>query len=339
LDANVIREVKYSEWLANVVLVPKKNGKMRMCIDFTDHNKACKKDPFPLPRIDTSVDKAAGCKWFSLLDCFSGYHQIWPKKEDEEKTSFTTPFGTYCYTKMLEGLKNASATFARMTTTVLGPQLQRNIIAYVDDTVVMSKSEEDHIADLKETFANLKGASLKLNLEKCIFGVSKRKMLGYIISAEGIRTNPDKTKAIISMVEPSTKKEVQRLTRRTVALNRFTSKSAERNLPFFKALRGRDKVEWGLEQSEAFRQLKNYMATKLLVKVPDPKAPLLLYVAASDRIVSGVLVHEKEEGPKIIQRPVYFVSEALSGAKVNYTEIEKIACPVLTSSSRLKHYF
>jgi hypothetical protein len=120
LDTNVIREVKYSEWLANVVLGPKKNGKMRMCIDFPDLNKA-KKDPFLLPRIDASIDKAAGCKMFSLLDCFSGCHQIWLKKEEEEKTSFTTPFETYCYTRMPEGLKNAGTTFARMTTIVLGP--------------------------------------------------------------------------------------------------------------------------------------------------------------------------------------------------------------------------
>ena len=112
LDANIIREVKYLEWLANVVLVPKKNGKRRICIDFTDLNKACKKDPFPLPRIDTSVDKAIGCKRFSLLDCFSGYHLILFNKEDEEKTSFTTPFETYCYTRMPEGLKNAGSTFA-----------------------------------------------------------------------------------------------------------------------------------------------------------------------------------------------------------------------------------
>ena len=112
LNANVIREVKYSEWLANVVLVPKKNRNMRMCIDFTDLNKACKKDPFPLPRIDTFVVKAAGCKRFSLLDGFLGYHQIWLNKEDEEKTSFTTPFETYCYTRMPEGLKNAGSTFA-----------------------------------------------------------------------------------------------------------------------------------------------------------------------------------------------------------------------------------
>jgi hypothetical protein len=112
LHANVIIEVKYSEWLANVVLVLKKNGKMRMCIDFIGLNKACKKDPFPLPRIDVSVDKAAVCQRFSLLDCFLVYHQIWLKKEDKEKTSFTTPFGTYFYTRMLEGLKNAGATFA-----------------------------------------------------------------------------------------------------------------------------------------------------------------------------------------------------------------------------------
>ena len=96
---------------------------MRMCIDFTDLNKACKKDPFPLPRIDTSVDKAAGYKRFSLLNCFSGYHQIWLNKEDEEKTSFTTLFGTYYYIRMPEGLKNAGSTFARMTKAVLGPQL------------------------------------------------------------------------------------------------------------------------------------------------------------------------------------------------------------------------
>jgi len=304
LDANVIREVKYSEWLTNVVLVPKKNGKMRMCIDFIDLNKARKKDPFPLPRIDTSVDKVVGCKQFLLLDYFSGYHQILLNKEDEEKTSFTTPFGTYCYIRMPEGLKNTGSTFARMTKAVLGPQLQKNIIAYVDDIVVMSKNEEDHITDLKETFANLRADGLKLNLEKYVFGISRGKMLGYIIGPGGIRANPEKTKAIISMVEPSTKKEVQKLTGRIAALNRFISKSAERSLLFFKALRGIDKVEWGPEQSKAFQQLKSYMATKLLVTVPDLKAPLLLYVAAFDHAVNGVLVQEKEEESKIIQQPV-----------------------------------
>jgi hypothetical protein len=187
-----------------------------------------------------------------------------------------------------------------MTKAVLGPQLQKNIIAYVDDIVVMSKNEEDHIADLKETFANLREAGLKLNPEKCVFSVSQGKMLGYIIGPEGIQANPEKTKAIVSMVEPSTKKEVQKLTGRIAALNRFISKTAEHSLPFFNALRGGDKVEWGPEQSEAFQRLKRYMASKLLVIVPDPKALLLLYVAASDHAVSEVLVQGKEEGSKVI---------------------------------------
>ena len=126
-------------------------------------------------------------------------------------------------------------------------------------------------------------------------------MLEYIIVPEGIRANLDKTKAIISMVEPSTKKEVQKLTRRIAALNRFISMSAEHSLPFFKALRGEDKVEWGPDQSKAFQQLKNYLATRLVVTVLDSKAPLLLYVAASDHAVSGVLVQGKEEEPKVIQ--------------------------------------
>jgi hypothetical protein len=139
-----------------------------------------------------------------------------------------------------------------MTKVVFGPQLQKNIIAYVDDIVVMTKNEEDHIADLKETFANLRATRLKLNPKKCVFGVSRGKMLGYIIGPEGIRANIEKAKAIISMIEPSTKKDVQKLTGRIVALNRFISKSTECSLPFFNALRGRDKVEWGPEQSKAF---------------------------------------------------------------------------------------
>ena len=164
-------------------------------------------------------------------------------------------------------------------------------------------------------------------------------MLGYIIGPEGIRANSDKTKAIISMVEPSTKKKVQKLTGRIAALNRFISKSAERSLPFFKALRGGDKVKWGPDQSKAFQQLKNYLATRLLVTVPDPEAPLLLYIAASDHAASGVLVQEKEEESKVIQQPIYYILEGLLEAKLNYTGIEKIAYVVLISLRKQKHYF
>jgi hypothetical protein len=136
LDANVIRVVKYPTWLANTVLVKKKNGKWCMCIDFTGLNKACLKEDFPLPRIDRVVDDAANSQLMSLL--FFEYHQIWMKKEDEEKTSFTTPFGTYCFIGMPEGLKNVGQSFSRMSLEVLGQQLRRNVLAYVDDIVVTS---------------------------------------------------------------------------------------------------------------------------------------------------------------------------------------------------------
>jgi hypothetical protein len=138
LSAGVIREVTYLEWLANTFMVKKANGKWRMSIDFTDLNKACSKDEFPLPRIDSLVDAAASSELMSLLDCYSGYHQIWMKKEDEPTTSFITRSGTYCNLRMPEGLKDARGSFSRMTANVLHSQIGRNVLTYVDDIIVKS---------------------------------------------------------------------------------------------------------------------------------------------------------------------------------------------------------
>jgi hypothetical protein len=148
LSAGVIRAVTYPEWLANTVMVKKANGKWRMCIDFIDLNKAWPKDEFPLPRIDFLVDSAATSELMSLLDCYSGYHQIWMKKEDEPKTSFITPNGTYYYLRMTEGLKNAGRSFSRMTVKVLHSQIGKNVLTYADDIIVKSTKQENHIANL-----------------------------------------------------------------------------------------------------------------------------------------------------------------------------------------------
>jgi hypothetical protein len=163
LSASVIREVTYLEWLANTVMVKKANEKGRMCINFTDLNKTCSKDEFPLPRIDSLVDAAATSELMSSLDCYSGYHQIWMKKDDESKTSFITPSGTYCYLWMPEGLKDAGGSFRRMTAKVLHSQISRNMQTYVDGIIVKSTKQENHVADLQETFANFRQAGLKLN--------------------------------------------------------------------------------------------------------------------------------------------------------------------------------
>jgi hypothetical protein len=159
-------------------------------------------DDFPLPRIDKVVDDASNCQLMSFLDCFSGYHQIWMRRVVEEKTSFTTPFGTYCFVRMPEGLKNVGPSFSRMSSKVLGPQLRRNVLAYVDDIVVTSAERKNHVVDLAEIFANLRKANLSLNPEKCVFGVDKGKVLGCLVSTKGIEANPDKVKALQNMEEP-----------------------------------------------------------------------------------------------------------------------------------------
>jgi hypothetical protein len=172
LDSRFIREVRYPQWLANIMMVCKKNRKWKMCTDFTDLNKCYPKDDFPLTRIDQIIDSAAGYDMMALLDYFSGYHQILLRREDEENTSFITPFGMYCYMRMPEGLRNAGPTFCRMTKATLKDQVGRNVLSYVDDIVVASKKKASYISDLAETFANMREANLKLNHEKCVFGVT-----------------------------------------------------------------------------------------------------------------------------------------------------------------------
>jgi hypothetical protein len=225
LSAGVIREVTYPEWLTNTVMVKKANGKCRMCIDFTDLNKACPKDEFPLQRINSLVDATSSSELMSLLDCYSGYHQIWMKKEDEPKTSFITPSGTYCYLRMPEGLKNAGGSFSRMTAQVLHSQIVRNVLTYVDDIIVKSTKQENHVADLQETFANFRQAGLKLNPQKCVFGVKKGKFLGFLVSIKGIEANPSKIEAILWIEPPNSKKGAQQLAGRLASLNRFISRS------------------------------------------------------------------------------------------------------------------
>jgi hypothetical protein len=148
-----------------------------MCTDFTDLNKCCPKDDFPLARINQIVDSKAGYDIMAPLDCFSGYYQIWLRKEEEEKTSFITPFGMYCYMRMLEGLRDAGPTFCRIMKATLKDQVGKNVLSYVYDIVVASKKRASYISDLTETFANMREAKLKLNPEKCVFRVTRGKVL------------------------------------------------------------------------------------------------------------------------------------------------------------------
>jgi hypothetical protein len=261
------------------------------------------------------------------------------RREDEEKTIFITLFVTFCFVRMPKGLKNAGCTFSIMIAIVLHTQLRRNILAYVDDIVVKSVQRRDHISDLAETFANLRAANLRLNPKKCIFGIHKGKVLGCLVSTKGIEENPNKIKALIEMQDSVSVKDVQKLTGRVAALNRFIPRAAERSLPFFQVLRSSKNFQWSETQKQAFRELKYYLSNMTKLHPPEPRSPLLLYVSASNSVVSAVLVQEKEEEGKFKQIPVYFASEALSGSKLFYSELEKIAYAVIMTAMKLRHYF
>jgi hypothetical protein len=310
-----------------------------MCIDFTSINKACPKDNFPLLRIDKIVDSAAGCKVMSLLDCFSYYHQIYMKEEGNASTSFIIPFGTYYFVRMPEGLKNVGSTFSRLTKKILDDQMGCNIFTYVDDIVVASKNKKDHLSDLAETFANMREARLRLNPEKCIFGVRHGKILGYLVSHRGIEANPSKIQATMDMAPPQSSKDIQRLIGRLATLNRFVLRSAERSLPFLKTLCGAKDFAWGPEQVAAFESLKQYLSDLATLTSPDPELPLLLYIVASPSAVSAAFVQEKTTEGKTHQCLVYFVSKVLTSSKCNMIELEKIAYVVIMPSRKLRHYF
>ncbi|KAL0439901.1 UNVERIFIED_CONTAM: Pro-Pol polyprotein [Sesamum latifolium] len=258
--AGHIEEIQFSEWLSNVVLVPKPGGKWRMCIDFRDLNKACPKDFYPLPRIDQLVDSTSGCELLSMMDASQGYHQIMLAPEDRKKVSFITFEGTFCYVAMPFGLKNAGATYQRLVDKIFRPQIGRNVEVYIDDMLVKSKKAEEHVKDLEETFSVLKKYKLKLNPVKCAFGIQGGRFLGFMVTQRGIEANPLKIKAIIDMKAHTCLNEVQRLTGMIAALSRFISKSAEKSLPFFKTLRKAKTFEWGTPCQLAFEELKAYLA-------------------------------------------------------------------------------
>src|SRR4051812_24163395 len=267
-----------------------------MCVDFTNLNKACPQDPLPLPHIDQIVDSTAECDLLCFLDALSGYHQIKMAVEDVEKTAFLTPCGVYCYTCMPFGLRNAGATFHRLMHIALGRQLGRNAEAYVDDIVVKSREAKTLIQDLEETFASLNEVDLRLNPEKCVFGVPSGKLLGFLVSHMGIEANREKVKAVEDMILPKTLRDMQKLTERVTALGSFISKLGERALPFFKLMKKKGPFEWTKEADKAFQDLKRYLPSPPVMVAPRPQEPLVLYLAATPYSASAALVAVREGG-------------------------------------------
>jgi hypothetical protein len=342
LAARFIKEVYHPDWLANPVLVCKKNNEWRMCVDYTDINKHCPKDPFSLPHIDEVVDSTAGCELLSFLDCYSSYHQIALNKDDQIKTSFITPFDAYCYTTMSFGLKNAGATYQRAIQQCLVDEIKDDLVkAYVDDVVMKTREAHTLVDNLQRTFTALNKYQWKLNPKKCIFGVPSGILLGNVVSHDGIRPNPTKVKAILDMLPPRNVKDIQKLTGCMAALSRFISRLGEKGLPFFKLLKASERFVWSKEADATFTQLKEFLTSPPILTAPQKDDILLLYIAATDRVVSTVIMVEHEEPGHVykVQRPIYFISEVLNESKVRYPQIQKLIYAILITSRKLKHYF
>ena len=216
-----------------------------MCMDFIDLNRASPKDSYSLSQIDILVDLTVRHQLLSLMDIFSGYNQIKLDEVNQEKTSFVTSQGLFCYKVMPFGLKNVGATYQRLMNKMFTCQIGRNVQVYVDDMLVKSIWEDDHLDDFKETFDTLRSYNIKLNPNKCAFGVITRKFLGFLVSQRGIRVNPNKVKAIMEWTSLKNVKEVQRLNGKIAALSRFVSRATDKCLPFFRTLK--KSFEWMAE--------------------------------------------------------------------------------------------
>ena len=272
----------------------------------------------------------------SFLDAFSGYHQIPMHYLDAEKTSFITPHGLYCYNVMPFGLKNARATYQRLVTKMFRPLLESTMEVYIDDMLVKSKLRPDHAAHLQQTFNLLRKYDMKLNPLKCAFEVSADRFLGFMVTQRGIEANPAQLKAILQSPAPTSKKGIQQLTGRLVALGRFISRFSDHLKPFFTTLRGASHAEWNEECDQAFVAIKQYVTEPPILVSPKAGNTLYLYLTASDIAVSAALF--KECGDAKL-RPVFFVSKSLTDAETRYSHLERVALALQTVARKLRPYF
>jgi hypothetical protein len=243
------------------------------------------------------------------------------KESDQLATSFITPFGMFGYVTMPFGLRNAGATYQGCMQHIFRDHIGQTIEAYVDDIIVKTRKADDLVNDLRTPFDCLRANRVKLNPEKCVFGVSRDMLLGYIVSQRGIEPNLEKVATLDRMCPIRDLKGVQKVLGCLAALSRFISRLGEKGLPLYSLLKKHERFSWTVEAQEALDKLKATLAHAPILMSPQNCEPLYLYVAATTQVVSTVIVVERtEEGHALpVQRPVYYISEVLSETKARYT--------------------
>ncbi|XP_076944267.1 uncharacterized protein LOC143614833 [Bidens hawaiensis] len=254
--------------------------------------------------------------------------------KDQDKTTFRTNSGTYCYKMMPFGLKNDRSTYQRLMNKEFKPQIGKKLEVYMDDLVIKSKTEATMLNDIEETFKTLKSISMKLNPGKCSFGMEEGKFLGVIVTNGGFKANPEKLEAVRNMPSPKSVKKVQTLNGRLVALNRFLSSHAERSFPFVSTLRNckKSQFRWTEEAETAFQEIKSLLAELPTLTAPKAGEPLVVYLAASERTISAVLMVERNG----IQTPIYYISRTLADAETRYSSLEKLVLSPVQTARRLR---
>jgi hypothetical protein len=337
--AGFIRLARYVEWLSNIVPVLKKNGKLRICIDFKNINMATSKDEYPMPVADLLVDGASGYKVLSFMDGYSGYNQIFIAENDVHKTAFRCPgsIGTFEWVVMPFGLKNTGATYQRAMNSIFHDMIGKYMEVYIDDIVVKSQDFDKHLENLEKAFIRIRKHQLKMNPLKCAFGVTAGNFLGFLVHNRGIEVDKNKAKAILQAKPPSNKKELQRLLGQINFLRRFIANVAGKTKVFSPLLRLKDHEAfiWHEEHQKAFNAIKHYLTTPPVLIPPKEGKPLKLYIFATQESIGSLLAQDNEDGH---EQAVFYLSRILNPTECKYSIVEKPCLALYFSALKLRHY-
>ena len=323
-----------SPYGAPILFVPKKDGRWRMCIDYRALNKQTIKDQFPLPRIDSLLERLGQATVFTKLDLASGYHQITMEETSVQKIAFRTNFGHFEFLVMPFGLCNAPGTFQRLMNKVFADQLGKFIAVYLDDILIFSPNMEEHWEHLRWALSRLREAKLYGRLHKCEFLKDQVEYLGFEVGPKGIQASPGKVRAIIEWPRPKGVHDVRSFLGLASYYRRFVRGFSEMARPLTQLTRAGVEWEWSTAQHQAFNRLKLALTTAPVLKLPDFGKQFVVTTDASDAAVGAILEQDFGNG----LQPVAFASRKLNGAKIRYSAYERELLGIVWALAQWKHY-
>ena len=333
LEAGIISPSS-SPWSSPIVIVPKKDGSNRVCVDYRKLNQLMVKDSYPLPRIEDIFATLGQSKYFTSLDLKSGYHNIAVAPQDREKTAFCTRTALYQYNVLPFGLSVSGAIFSRMISKVLHSIEGKFAMAYLDDILIFSKTFEEHLEHIKEVFIRLEKANLCLNKKKCHFVKQEIEYLGHLIGPNGIKPNPEKVRVIQTLAPPVNVRGVRSFIGMVSYYRNFIPRFSEIARPLTNLTRKHVKFEWNDDAQQAFDFLKKKLTEAPILGYPDVRKPYSLYTDASDYCVGGILTQDTPDGEKVIQ----YVSHQLTPNRLHYPVIQKECFAIVYCLTKLRQY-